>query len=458
MNEDKINETRKFNESKYRSIIIKELKKKKGKSTLSDVVVATGLPREWVDYTLKKMMIAFKGHFSVTENGELIYDFDPKFHRRITSLEKLKNTGKTIAKAAWKVFVFLFKIWIMITLIAYFVIFVTLLLALFFAQFAVGGKNNKRRGGMIFPIHSIFRLFLIWDFWSRDKIYYDNRYPKSFQRTKKRKDKRLHEKIFAFVFGENKRKIDPLESEKETLNFIRQNKGRLVASDLVALHGYNFDKAEQEAVRLIANYEGDVQATEAGNVLYTFDKLMISAENQTNTRNFSYCWEKMEPKEKFNNNSTLTNWIIGLVNGFNLFMGFMVMNGFLQTLAIRLKNPIFLSPTAFLILGPIPIAFSFLFFFVPTIRSFIIKKNNERIFVRNKIKNMIRTVFNKLGKKLYISEMFAIDYAGDVDSDEIGLYYYFPRIAEEQTEVKQIRQMVKLSDYQLSEVNFSAEG
>jgi len=158
MSQEKINETRKFSESKYRSIIVKELKKKKGKSTLSDVAVTTGLPREWVDFTLKKMMVVFKGHFSVTENGDLIYDFDPKFHRRITSLEKFKNAGNAIAKAAWKVFIVLFKIWIMVTLVAYFVIFVALLLALFFAQFAVGGKGKKRGGGII-PIHALFRLF-----------------------------------------------------------------------------------------------------------------------------------------------------------------------------------------------------------------------------------------------------------------------------------------------------------
>lgn len=476
---DNVKETRQFDESKYRSMIVTELKKKKGKSTLSDVVVATGLPTEWVNYTLQKMILDYKGHIAATEEGELIYDFDPKFRKRVGGLEKLKNMGKALVNGAWKVFTFLFKIWIVVTLIGYFVIFILLLLGLLFLQLKGGGKGRRKKGGFL-PIGSILRMFLIWDLFSDDRRRSRRRdYTYSaLKQKKKKKDRNLYEKVFAFVFGEKTPEEDPLKQEKETLAFIRQNNGRLVASDLIALHSYSFDEAEQEAVRLVANYNGDVEATEEGNVIYTFDKLMVSARKERDYRQYSHCWEEMEPKEKFNKNSTTFNWVIGLMNGFNLFMGIFVINGFLQTLYLRTQMPLFQSPTTEFVLGPIPIVFSFLFFLVPAARSIVISKKNKAIVYRNKIRNMIRAVFNKIGERLHIYEVqnilnyiqktpkkeaesfakdFVVRYQGDLDSDEKGIYYTFPRISQEQTEIKQIRQHVDPSQYKLGDVEFSSE-
>jgi hypothetical protein len=166
------------------------------------------------------------------------------------------------------------------------------------------------------------------------------------------------------------------------------------------------------------------------------------------------------------------------MNGFNLFMGIFVMNGFLQTLYLRTQMPLFQSSTTEFVLGPIPIAFSFLFFLVPAVRSIVISKKNKAIVYRNKIRNMIRAVFNKIGQKMHIYEVqnilnyiqktprkeaesfaknFVVRYQGDLDSDEKGIYYTFPRISQEQTEIKQIRQNVDVSQYKLGDVEFSSE-
>src|ERR1700744_3520126 len=82
------------------------------KLTRADAVALTGLPSEQAEPALKSLVGHYRSHMAVTEEGELVYAFDPSLERRDkTPLgERLRAAGLV----AWKGFQFLFKIWIVV--------------------------------------------------------------------------------------------------------------------------------------------------------------------------------------------------------------------------------------------------------------------------------------------------------------------------------------------------------
>src|SRR4051812_35370442 len=87
------------------------------KVTRGDAVALTGMPSEQAEPALKSLVKTYRSHLAVTDEGELVYAFDPSFERRdkVPLAEKLRSAGQ----AMWRGFSFLFKIWIVVTLVAY---------------------------------------------------------------------------------------------------------------------------------------------------------------------------------------------------------------------------------------------------------------------------------------------------------------------------------------------------
>src|SRR5260370_6698732 len=78
------------------------------KLTRSDAVALTGLPSEQAEPALKKLAGTYRSHLAVTEQGELVYEFDPALERRdrVTFAERVRRAGEL----GWKGVQFLFKI------------------------------------------------------------------------------------------------------------------------------------------------------------------------------------------------------------------------------------------------------------------------------------------------------------------------------------------------------------
>lgn len=86
-----------------------------------------------------------------------------------------------------------------------------------------------------------------------------------------------------FVFGP----IRPAPSEKaeyeNLLGFVRDHDGRITATDAVLLTGLPLDMADRMLLQLAAQLEGDVEASEDGVVVYTFDRMMVSVASDLDT-------------------------------------------------------------------------------------------------------------------------------------------------------------------------------
>ena len=77
----------KFNERKFKSLIINALKAKPAGATIADIVVGTGLPVDWVEYCTRKLLSDFPCRLRTNQYGELIYIFD--LHKKKKSFTHL---------------------------------------------------------------------------------------------------------------------------------------------------------------------------------------------------------------------------------------------------------------------------------------------------------------------------------------------------------------------------------
>ena len=109
----------------------------------ADAVALTGMPNEQAEPALKSLVATYRSHLAVTDEGELVYEFDPSLERR----DKVHAARAAGGGGAGGVegFQLLFKIWIVVTLVAYVVAFVAMMISLMVARSS--SDRDDRRGG-----------------------------------------------------------------------------------------------------------------------------------------------------------------------------------------------------------------------------------------------------------------------------------------------------------------------
>ena len=421
-----------YSESEARRILLEALKGQGGQLTKADAVTKSGLPVPVAEYALGGLLKEFRSHLAATESGELIYQFDPSFTRRdaVSLREKLAKEGD----ALWRGFTFLFKISIVTTLVAYFVIFVAMLIAVLFAR---RSSDDRDSGG---DIDFTWPLFWMWG-WGPS---YDGG---PYRRRRRRlPDKPLYKKVFEFVFGPPKPQADPLAEEKEVLAYIRQKNGRIAAVDLVMLMGWDFARAEEEATRLLVNYGGEPEVTDDGVVVYVFKDIRKTAElGEQPEAPVRRAWERLESRPPLTGNRTGTNVAISLFNGFNLLAPFWIVPAFEASLRTSFPGQEFL-------LHDYPLAFSSLLFAVPLGRWLVERAREPGRRRRNARRSLLQAVLARRGQAAPVEELAPepaaaealshnlVALGGDVVTDDNGqIRYAFPRIAEEIADIEKAR-------------------
>jgi hypothetical protein len=66
------------------------------KLTRADAVALTGLPNEQAEPALKSLVATYRSHMAVTDDGDLVYEFDPSLERRdkVPLSERLAGRGR----------------------------------------------------------------------------------------------------------------------------------------------------------------------------------------------------------------------------------------------------------------------------------------------------------------------------------------------------------------------------
>ncbi len=365
----------------------------KTRLTLTEAAALTGLSLDEAENALRDLLIRYNCHLQVTEKGDIIYDFGHQLHRR--NEKSWREYLEEILDALWKVFVLFFKAWIAITLVVYFLIFLTILLVFIFSIASDGKKHksSRRSGGNV--LANVLRLFSAIFEWNtatpkkrrrtdRRGYTYTAYQPQPALLSEEEDKKSFIASVYDFVFGPPRLTKDPLENQKEIAAFLRRNKGILVPSDIKALTGLVSDQAALLFSDCIGRFGGDIHVSDRKIMYGQFDRLLRTTSEKDSTE-IIYYWDEYEPPYLLTGNKLSTNIMIAFLNGFNLFFSMAILAG--------AGNDTFSKVW----LGVIPFTFSFIFFAVPLLRLPVVFANEVRRVAENRRKRVMRAIFAARG-------------------------------------------------------------
>jgi hypothetical protein len=476
-------------------------------STLADLIAATGLPRYQAEQGIKHVCNEYRGHLKVTESGEILYYFPHGMRSTVRGfVPRAKRFLRRLLTATAKVLSFLFKVWIMIMLVGYFLLFLALLLVALIASVVVvvgrGGRDSRSRGGGVFSFYFVVRileLFLwIW-LYSGAGSY----------RKPRNRGRPLHRSVFAYVFGDRDPADEWEESQKKYLiHSIRSMKGVVTLEELMVLTGLNPLDAQRYMNRLLLEQEGEPSVTDEGTLIYLFPSLLRSGRESIEAAGKS---PLMNPQRRmpvpFNSNEAKTNRWITFFNGFNVlfssyFLYFAVTNPqpvmeivrgvqrlhvdfvYLYHFLTGLLSSLNIEPAVmiiFIALGIVPLAFSVFFFLIPSALKSRNEKNNDTIRRENIRKSVYFHVLSnpdgveareirstqaedsleRSGSRdqlvADILDELAAFKAGLIEEKEDGTYIYrFPDLERELKDVEVYRRSLDLKQFELGETVFDS--
>ncbi|NNM53801.1 MAG: hypothetical protein HKM05_03665 [Spirochaetales bacterium] len=470
-----------FPYNKVQSQVISAFRKNQRQGTVADVISVTGLPKYQVETVLPAVVNDCRGQMKVTDSGEILYHF-PKGMARQSQASKLKQFVNVLAKVG----AFLFKIWIVVMLVGYFLLFVLLILVALVASIALSAsrRDDRDSGDGLLGMFAVSRLvefvLLLW-LYSGDPVV-----------RKQKKTKPFYKAVFEFVFGsEPQPEAWGKMERKAVISWAQRNKGLVTLEELMAMTGKSREDANSFVSRLLLEYEGEPQVSDRGTLYYAFPTLMKTSQE---SREYRLPEEDLIP---FTRNPASTNRWIVFFNGFNAVLSVYFLSGSLGWLnpheAISIVYQVALSlgvssgasysgvhNLVFWILGIVPALYSLLFFGIPGLRRLNERRENLLIKLRNFRRKVVARILarpkqieltvepdserNASGhpgqERQQLQESILREVADQRPVEVIGeaphFYFAVPELEAEQFDLDKIRAQVDPSKFSLGKVVFDS--
>jgi len=488
--------------------VIDVLKTQKQGVTVADITAKTALPLETVKELVLIASDEYSGRMQVTESGEILYSFPRGFKSKYRGLGvTLKKAFQAIKKGAKTLGVWLFKTWIMLMLVGYFVLFMAIALIALLAStvISVSGSSDNRSSsrrndgiGGLYAVSYILDLIIrIW-FYSEVSKSIDRSVYGYDYRAVKPKGRPLHHAVFSFVFGDGDPNADwEARERKAVISYIQTNKGFISLPEFMILTGSAHHEAEQKITRYCVEFGGMPEATEDGTVVYRFEALLLRAD--TVDRSFAGLSAPIKRLHVFSKNTNKMNTWFAIINGVNLIFGSYFLffantlgpivsntqvrgSSYLYAIAYILLSGLFSNPLGAItfILGIVPIVFAFLFYLIPAVRYYNLGKTNEQI----KLENLRKTLYQQVWEHPQLVHLEDVNPAAaeyrpkdfknktELLIKELGTYsipevtlaedgttiYSFPDLEREKLIIYKIRASVDTSQFKLGSTIFDSHG
>jgi hypothetical protein len=457
--------------------------------TIADAAAKSGLALRDAETGLHALIAEYRGHLRVTAEGELLFRFPHGFTKPWETRTRLRAAGERVARALLGVARFVVRAWISVVLIAYALIFLALILGLTFAR--SGSDSRSDRGGFGLELgYVFFRVVLDALFWTFHPFspfaYVD--YGASVRRSSLRpKDETpFYEKVNRFFFGPQLPPPDPRVMERRILAEIRAQKGRIGLGDVIRVTGFPRDEADPLMARLMLDYDGTVEVSEEGGIVYRFEALRKTADEASEEPRPEPIWARLKRLVPLTGNSAGTNLLIAGLNGFNLIMSGYALSHELtiaklawifQAMQHRMLSPEPAPTGTAIALGVVPLVFSIALFLVPVARAAIRPLKARRIARENGRRGLLREILTRLGRDEITDEALqaawkeaagreadpkeltreVVALGGDVDFEDGKVRYRFPDLEAEQKAVEAEREAASEAEARVGKVIFSSE-
>jgi hypothetical protein len=460
--------------------------------TIADAAAKSGLALRDAGTGLHALLSEYRGHLRVTSEGELLFRFPNGFTKPWETRTRLAALGHRAGRALLGVGRFVVRAWISIVLVGYALIFLALIIGLTFAS--ASGSRDSRRGGVGLEVgYVFFRVLgdaLFWTFHPFSPFAYAS-YDTGFARPRpvavKKDQVPFYEKVNRFFFGPEVPEPDPRAMERRLLAEIRAQKGRIGLADVLRVTGLPRDEADPLMSRLLLDYEGEVDVSEEGGIVYRFEGLRRTIDAAPVERPRPI-WARLKKLVPLTGNSAGANLGIAALNGFNLLMSWIALGGHwtFERLAWLFRatqyhgygpRPIEPADSTAIALGVIPFVFSLALFAIPVIRAAVRPWKQRRIARENGRRAMLREILEHVGTdevtdeslrhawkeaagsepdaKALTREVVAL--GGDVDYESGTVRYRFPDLEAEAKAVEAEREAAAEGEAKVGEVIFSSE-
>ncbi len=423
-----------YNVDKVREKLVDVFRSRRNEATVADLIATTGLPAIQVQTELPAVSDEYGARLRVTESGEILYSFPDGMKSRYRGfVAGLKRFWKGTKKVATAVGTAVFKGWIVLMLVGYFVLFIALALFALVASVAIsqgGGssdsRSSSRRGGGLGGLMLTGRLFdtiiRIWFYSELFKSPEQRAYARSHRGSGESDEQRrpLHKAVFSHVFGDGDPDAAWAEAEKKAVvAFLQSNRGVITMPEFMSITGQKPTEAELAINRYMLEFGGTPEVTSEGTIYYNFPELLRRKDTADRSYGFSVLLKRMAA---FSSNSKKADTTFRLINLANILFGGYFLYGalsvgqswFYQTpkgLALRGGLDFFYSITAYLFggimnipnpvtlitwgLGVTPLVFSALFYLVPMIRGQRLTSRNEKARFENLRRVVYRAIWDR---------------------------------------------------------------
>lgn len=357
-----------------------------GELTIADASEKSGLALADAASGLHELVARYNGHLGATEKGELVFRFPEGLTKPNEGAPVwLKKTGRALAGVGR----FVVRAWVSVVVVAYALAFGAILIALAL-------RNDRDDDGVGDTVAVVLRVVfeaLYWTFHPFSPFSH----PFGFRDRGVRGAKKppFYERVNRFVFGPPPTPQPSFEETQAQLaGEIRRLQGRIGVSDVMRVTGLGRGEADALLSRLMLDFDGDVQVTEDGAIVYVFKQLRQTAlaHDTAPARPF---WLERLVAAPITGNPIESNLLIGALNSFNLLgSGYMLANGFtIERLMWTLSQvgrdgsgyPMDPPPPDGVpwVLGLVPFVFSSALFGLPVVRTFRHRAQKRKVEAEN---------------------------------------------------------------------------
>ncbi|HVY47301.1 MAG TPA: hypothetical protein VHB21_15540, partial [Minicystis sp.] len=393
----------------------------RGDLTVADAAAKSGLALRDAEAGLFHLVSRYRGHLRATDKGELVYRFPDGFSRAWERKTKLDLALARVGRFAAGALRFVVRAWIAIVLLGYTAIFLAVMLGLVFAGGSSGGRDRRSVNFSFAPF--FFRVIfdaLFWTFHPFSPVawgygYGYGAYGYGYERAPRRrarddeKKEPFYERVNRYFFGPSPPPKDPRAIERAVVQEIRAKKGRIGLADVLRVTGLPRDEADPLIARLMLDYDGDVDVSEDGGIVYRFPSLRITTDTAHAEPPAPPVWDKREQLPPLTGNDFGSNALITGLNAFNIVMALVA---FEQDLTLSRLVWLFRGVPLFRVpfdgtpiaLGVVPLVFSIALFGLPLGRAVVRRLRAGSVARENGRRALLRTILTSLHGERELSE------------------------------------------------------
>ena len=239
--------------------------------TIADAAARAGLSLRDAELGLHALLRAQQGHLSVTANGELLFRFPTGLRRRYgAAMVVARALGRGVtAVVRWTA-----RVALTVFLVGYAALFVV---AMAIGSIALSFAAESEGPAVAFG-HLLWHLVeLLGDalFWSVHPLQAPDELD---DEARGRQPRSFYQRVNGFFLGPPRRAHDARAAARLLVHEIRFRRGRIGLSDVVRVTGLGTEPASALVSRLLLDYDGTVDVTEDGAIVYRFTALQPSVD------------------------------------------------------------------------------------------------------------------------------------------------------------------------------------